>query len=162
MKTILLTRNQVATVDDEDYDTLICHRWCALKYVRRNKIGYYAKRGVRKDGRTHTLYMHREILGLMGKVDGDHKDGDTLNNQRKNLRSATRKQTLQNRRKSLNRSSQLKGVSYNKRVSKWSAQIKTNGKKKHLGFFVDEEAAGRAFDKAAQRLFGTFALTNSL
>jgi hypothetical protein len=49
-------------------------------------------------------------------------------------------------------SSNFKGVAWHKPTSKWTAQIRINGKKTHLGSFYAEEAAARAFDEAAARL----------
>jgi hypothetical protein len=45
--------------------------------------------------------------------------------------------------------SQFLGVSWDKRVRKWRAQMRVQGVQKHLGYFYDEEAAAQACDKAA-------------
>lgn len=47
-------------------------------------------------------------------------------------------------------SSQYKGVSWEKRAQKWRAQFKVNGKWKHLGYFLAEEAAHQAYLEATQ------------
>lgn len=47
-------------------------------------------------------------------------------------------------------SSKLKGVSWNKGRQKWVAQLTVNGKKKHLGYFLAEEAAHQAYLEATQ------------
>jgi len=44
----------------------------------------------------------------------------------------------------------------------WEAQIKIDGKTKHLGHFKREEDAARAYDEAARQLFGKFALFNEI
>jgi hypothetical protein len=46
-------------------------------------------------------------------------------------------------------SSRFRGVGWNKKSSKWRARLTVQGVKKSLGWFNDEEAAARAYDKAA-------------
>ena len=58
------------------------------------------------------------------------------------------------------KSSKYKGVSWNKGVKKWLAQIGFNDKVIHLGQFGDEIEAAKVYDKAAKELFGDFAHTN--
>jgi TPR repeat protein len=50
--------------------------------------------------------------------------------------------------------STYRGVSWNKRVNKWVANIRSDGKKRHLGSFEDEEEAAKAYDKAARAHHG--------
>jgi hypothetical protein len=45
--------------------------------------------------------------------------------------------------------SAFRGVSLLKQTGKWHAQINVAGKQLHLGFFSSEEAAARAYDRAA-------------
>lgn len=56
-------------------------------------------------------------------------------------------------------SSKFKGVCFDKKWGKWTAQI-TNGKKIHLGRFGTELEAAQAYDKAAKEHFGEFAVLN--
>jgi len=152
MKTIKLTQNQVALVSDEDYEHLNQWRWYAMK------VGdvFYAVRSKRESGKRKTIYMHKIICP--GK-EIDHKNGDTLNNTRENLRSCTHSQNLQNRRK-YGSSSQYKGVSWDKKAKKWAARIMINQKYIHLGYFTNEEKAAKAYDTAAREIFGDFARLN--
>lgn len=57
------------------------------------------------------------------------------------LRSKARRHSSQ--------TSRFRGVSLLKQTGKWHAQINFGGKQLHLGFFAVEEAAARAFDRAA-------------
>ena len=52
-----------------------------------------------------------------------------------------------------NNTSGVKGVSWNKACGKWSAQIKVDGKKKHLGTFSNLEDATKT-RRQAERLYG--------
>jgi hypothetical protein len=47
-------------------------------------------------------------------------------------------------------SSKYRGVSWNKRYSKWQVKIRYDGKQHNLGSFEDEEEAARAYDRAAK------------
>jgi hypothetical protein len=49
------------------------------------------------------------------------------------------------------RTSRHRGVSWFKRTKKWVAAIYVDGKKKHLGYFVDVDDAGRAYDAAIRK-----------
>eukprot|EP01047_Picozoa_sp_COSAG01_P023725 COSAG01_NODE_1444_length_10282_cov_17.103506_7_plen_450_part_00 len=57
-------------------------------------------------------------------------------------------------------SSHYRGVSWDKRQGKWTAQIKHNRRKQHLGSFAEEEAAARAYDAQARRVHGAAARVN--
>jgi len=163
VKTIPLTRGKFALVDDVDYEQLSRFNWYALKHTAIGRVTYYAARTLSVGGKRYCSYMHREILGVTDtKIQVDHRDGNTLRNQRDNLRAATRKQNQQNRLKSGNKCSSLsKGVSWHRETGKWRACIVTNYKQKHLGLFENEGAAADAYDRAARQQFGEFALTNS-
>jgi len=144
MKTIPLTRGKVALVDDEDYERLSKFKW----FARKSKHGWYASRHVS---------MHQELVTARVV---DHRDGDGLNNQRSNLRAATREQNARSRRKRSKLTSRFKGVSWAADRKKWRAQIMANGKSKMLGSFEREAEAAAAYDAAARIYFRDFALTN--
>jgi hypothetical protein len=90
----------------------------------------------------------------------DHHDGDGLNNQQNNLRAATQSQNNQNARKQVNKTSRFKGVSWYKKYQKWNARIQISRHLRHLGYFMFEGDAAQAYDNAARRIFGEFALLN--
>ena len=104
--------------------------------------------------------MHREIALAMIVDDVDHQDGDGLNNQRNNLRPATRQQNMRNGFKRAGCSSQFKGVCWAKREAKWVAKIRVNKRLLHLGYFIQEHLAAAAYSDAAKQFFGEFARTN--
>ena len=147
MKEIFLTQGQVALVDDIDYERLNCFKWCAQK----DKNTFYARRYLsKKNGKSYMIQMHHEILGIPPKgLITDHRDGNGLNDQRENLRFVTYKQNNQNR-KNQESSSKYPGVCWYKTTNKWIANIRINGKQKHLGFFADELEAFEAYRKAVE------------
>jgi hypothetical protein len=87
----------------------------------------------------------------------DHINGVPSDNRICNLRLATARQNACNQRKQDGTTSAYKGVTWYKRKGKWMAQIRINGKAKHLGYFHDEMAAHMAYCQAAHDTFGEFA-----
>lgn len=166
MKTIPLTQGKSALVDDEDFEWLSQWNWCVdERHRKRLPSTYYA---VRRHGNSRLpgskkLYMHKELVrrwGLPRSEQIDHRDGDGLNNQRSNLRPANRVDNYRNKIKSVGFTSRFKGVCWFKATNRWAACIKVMRKNHHLGYFLNEEDAAMAYDKAAQTYFGEFARFN--
>jgi hypothetical protein len=143
---IPLGRDRFALIDKADEPQVSQHKWI------------FASRGyafTRIDG--VVMMMHRFIMDASADAEVDHIDGDGLNNQRYNLRVCSRAENAKNRHTSTGRS-RFKGVWRDR--SSWRATIWSDGKRSHLGSFVSERKAARAYDKAARELHGEFACTN--
>lgn len=153
MRLIPLTQGKVAKVDDEDYDYLNQWKWYAHKCGKR----YYATRKERKD---ILLRMHRVLLNMPQAMQIDHIDGDSLNNQKLNLRVCTQAENLRNKENTRGGTSIFKGVSMAGRHKKWRSQIKLNSKTLHLGYFNSESEAAKIYDIAAKKYHGDFAKLN--
>jgi hypothetical protein len=158
---IELTKGQFAIVDAADYAMLSKITWQSR--WNPSTLSYYAQTTLYPGGRKgqHTVQMHRFLLGLEprdGKV-VDHRDGNTLDNRRSNLRVATVGQNGKNRELNSNSTSGLKGVSWTPKLGRWKAQIQSNGKGIFLGYFWDKLDAHAAYCEAATRLHGDFART---
>lgn len=149
---IRLTQGKFARVDPADYPALAVHKWSAARQGR----SIYA---VRSEA-ARQLRMHRVIMKAPGHLVCDHIDHDGLNNTRGNLRLCTRAQNARNQRRRTGGTSRYKGVAWHKRDRKWHARICHRGRCHHLGAFVSEPGAARAYDRAAARLHGTFAHGN--
>lgn len=149
MKTISLVGcDFVAKVDDADHGWLSQFRWYRL--VSGDLV--YAMRD--KPDRD---FMHRIIMRVGRGQMVDHADGDSLNNQRSNLRLCTPSQNNANRRGYSK--SGFKGV-YRSGRNRWQAMIGRNGRPWNLGSFTSPEGAARAYDAAAIKEFGEFARLN--
>lgn len=124
--------------------------------IRRNgKYSSYAVAWV--DGKC--VRMHRLIMGALPGQIVDHINGDGLDNRRENLRIVSRAQNNQNAR-CFTGASKFKGVAKHHYTHKWRAYISVGGRQVHLGFFTEELAAARAYNKAALEYFGDYAKLN--
>lgn len=83
----------------------------------------------------------------------DHINGDGYDNRLSNLREVTHKENQRNQKLLSNNKSGTCGVFWKKQDSVWGAQIKINGRQKHLGYFKDKSDAILA-RKAADREHG--------
>jgi hypothetical protein len=150
---IPLTQGQNAIVDASDYDWLSQWNWYAL-WAAHTK-SFYA---VRHDAPcSPTIRMHRLILNCGKDEEVDHRDHDTLNNRRCNLRKCTGTQNAINRRMRSNNTSGFKGVCWDKKSQKWRSYINANGVRRNLGLFTRKELAAAAYIGAAKELHKDFA-----
>ncbi len=147
MKLIPLTKGLFAKVDDEDFESLKVFNWCL------HSAGYAR--------RTGNILMHRIIMAAPKGIHIDHINGDKLDNRKVNLRFATRAENSLNKNKYCGEG-QYKGVHLFKRTGKYTAYIKYNKKKLHLGYFDTAEKAALAWNKRAIELYGDFAKLNEV
>lgn len=162
MKTINLTRDKKTAVSDKDYRYLLQWKWFAAEATSG---GFYAIAHDYKDGIRVTIYMHRLVAKRMklpmSKMT-DHRDGNSLNNQRRNLRPATHRQNVRNRRINRMSSTGFRGVTISVGRPNYRATIVVNRKHIHLGMFDDKIEAAKIYNKAAIKYFGKFARLNEV
>ena len=162
VKLITLTQGKQALVDDIDYKYLRQWKWCAHK--SRGKV--YVSRCESRASGSAIVRMHQVIAQRAGlNVDNfvvDHRDGNGLNNQRNNLRQATKAQNQYNRRRNKNNVSGFKGVCRTSDNRKWRAGIQVAGHNVHLGCFDKAVDAAKAYNAAALKYFGEFAYLNPI
>lgn len=133
-----------------DIPLLSKHRWCLNNYG-------YAMTTKKK------VLMHRMVLNAKKDQEVDHKNRQSLDNRRENIRFCTRGQNLQNNPLRMKDGVKIKGVWFDKnRINPYQAYIDVNKTRIHLGRFSNMKDAGLAYDAAAIEYFGEFACTNKL
>lgn len=152
---ILFANGQVGLIDTVDVGFVSD----LLVGIKKDRAG---REYIRVGRQPNDEPLHQLILGP--PPDGhliDHRNGNGLDNRRRNLRFANNSQNMANARKSsVPKSSRFKGVHWHKCAKKWCAAVVHHGRRKHLGLFAVEEDAARAYDKAALEHFGEFARLN--
>lgn len=162
MALVPISAGYAVLIDADDVERVAAHKWTA----QPSRDTVYAYRQPKIDGRKQKVYLHRFILGLPpGRYpEVDHLNGDGLDNRKLNLRAATSGQNSANQRvrnQIRPKTSRFKGVSWHTPREKWVASITCAGKRRHLGLFVSEIDAARAYDKAAKDMFGEYAKLNT-
>lgn len=109
-----------------------------------------------------SLKIHRVILDAPEGVNVDHMNNDPLDNRKSNLRLCSQMDNSKNQKLSIKNTSGYKGVSYDKRVKKYEAYVKSDYKRYQVGYFDDPREAAIARDKKALELHGEFAKTNAM
>lgn len=158
MRKVPLTRGKVAFVDDADYAKVMQFKWQA---VQNQQGRWYAKRSLPRAEGHKTQFMQRFILGLDfgDSRDVDHKDRNaTLDNRRANLR-ATLNQNQQNAGIPRHNTSGFKGIV--RFQNAWQVRIGVKGKRIFQGYFPTPRLAALAYDAAAVKYHGEFAVTNA-
>lgn len=142
--------------------------WCGMKNRcqpgARPANAHYNGRGIRvsSDWEKHFGAFKDWALanGYFEGLELDRIDGQQGYSP-ENCRWASRSAQMWNQgiRRTL-KTSRYKGVSWSLSRKKWQAQIQKHHKHLHLGFFSEEAEAARAYDRAANDLFGPYARPN--
>lgn len=148
-------KQNTVIVDFEDIGPILSDAWHV-------DTSGYARCGVRPRSTGRVKYFHREIMGCGPTKKIDHRNGDTLDDRKINLRECTHIQNMMNTQVSKNNKSGFKGVSFDKPRNKWCSAIWSGYKKIHIGRFSTPEEAAIAYNAKAKELFGEFARLNHI
>lgn len=150
MIVIGLSKGKAAIIDKIDSNNI---KW----YLGANGYAQHKSRGEKG------IYLHRWVMARKLKRDllpteyVDHKNGDTLDNRRCNLRLCTMSQNLANAKVRSNNTTGAKGVSLDKRNGHYTAHYYINSKKHHIGSYKTLKEAAAARRKKELELYGDFA-----
>lgn len=156
---IPLTKGQVAIVDPYYSECLGDMLWGA--HWDRHTRSFYARREDYSTGVRTRVWMHRAIAEARPGEFVDHINHNPLDNRRSNLRVCSNTENMRGRGLFCNNTSGYKGVSVEKSTNSWRAYINGNGKRIHIGTFPTALEAALAYDEAAIKYFGEYALTNA-
>lgn len=104
--------------------------------------------------------LHRVLVNAGPGQTCDHINRDKLDNRRDNLRLVTHQINVLNTGLRSTNLTGYRGVSYDKKNDKYSAEITVNYKYKRIGRFATAEEAAKAFDEVARLHRGEFARLN--
>lgn len=151
-----LDKGYSCIVDEVDLEWIRPRRW----RPKKDKYGYIyvASWRRRDDGKQVDELLHRLITNATSGQKVDHKNGNTLDNRRENLRVCSNAENIRNQKThSDKKTAKAKGVY--KVEGKYVAQIMRNYKKYYLGKFDTEAEAAARYKEAAENMHGDFART---
>jgi hypothetical protein len=151
MQRINLSQNKSVLLDDEDFARLSRLHWCYRG--ERNGGPGYAIAHVRDGKKYKTVYLHREVMGL---VPPGHEvvflNGDRLDCRRANLLVVTKLQARRHHLRARSDSqSGIKGIKFNRGANTWSVDIYRDGRSKRVGTFFTRKEAMDAYQERLRR-----------
>ena len=155
MQTIKLTQGYVTLIDDEDLKWLNHYEWCVSLGSERKTA--YAMNSLNK--LMHVIIMQHHNLWIPG-YGTDHIDRNGLNNQKYNLRVASKSENGANSTMKKNNTSGYRGVWFSKGM--WHVGITVNYRKIFLGSYVDKHHAARIYNYYSKLYFGDFGFKNDV
>ncbi len=154
MTEIALSKGYSAIIDEQDVARLSSHTWWANE-KRPGKV--YAFTTIRRK----TVEMHRFILEAASDIQVDHKNRNTLDNRRENLRLADRFEQAANRGSERSPISGYRGVCFEaKRSRPYRAQCEVRRVRYNGPFRKTAEEAARDYDAFLLAQIPDFAVLN--
>lgn len=146
-------------IDEEDYERVTSLKWWVQ--IAHGNVYFYHKFWNPEKTHKHNVSLQRFLLGLQphDKRQGDHINGNTLDNRRSNLRICTIAENTRNMKRHKSNQTGFKGIQLNKKSGKYIARICVNLKQIHLGYFSTPEEAHTAYCEASKKYHGEYGRT---
>lgn len=151
-------------IDLEDLERVINfpYTWFAKYSATVGKYYAAASEYIPEIQKARTVLLHQFIMGVEDstrEVNVDHKNHDTLDNRKENLRITNVTENCMNRRLSKANKSGYRNVSWSKDDGKWIVQLQINGRNTVLGKFSKSQLdeAGDFAKKMREKYYGEFA-----
>mgnify|MGYP003515106047 CR=1 FL=1 len=143
-------------IDLEDLEKVINFPY--TKYTKYNHTNdeYYVVASVYHPElqQSRPIFLHQFLMNANGK-DVDHKNNNTLDNRKFNMRVVEESNNSKNRKgRNKNNKSGYRNVSLIN--GKWVVQLQIDGKNKRLGKFDDVHEAGKFAEEMRQKYYGEF------
>lgn len=124
----------IVSIDREDFDRLDDYHVNVI-LTARGKVPYV--RIQHKKNSVERYYLHRWLINAPSTNQVDHRDRNTLNCRKGNLRLVTNAQNSQNTAAHCDSKSGIRGVSWSEQKQKWRGAVYVEGHQYHAGFFTD-------------------------
>lgn len=144
---LLLSCGETALVDEDIYPLLSIRKW-----ARVGRLGY-----PQATIDQQRIWLHHMVVGeRKSDLFIDHINGNPLDARRSNLRFCNRTQNSMNSKVYRNNKTGFRGVSFNKKLGKYTAYLKYDGKNHWLGFFDTALDASLVYQKKALEKYPGF------
>lgn len=143
--------------DKEDFPLISQYTWT------NDARGYMTTSYCDDNGKRCFIKMHRLVLGVTDpKISVDHIHHNHADNRKSELRIVSQQENIYNSQIRKDNKSGHTGVHYDAAHGKWRARIEVNGKRIHLGFFLNEADAISARKNAEEIYFGKYRYQGTL
>jgi hypothetical protein len=152
--TIYMANNLTTTISTSDLTKLLNLNVTWYGNLHKPTGNIYAKTNIRVDGKKKLILMSRFLLNVVGdrSVVVDHRNHNTLDNTRTNIRAVTHTVNMRNFKPSRTGEykSAVRGVCYKKKEGKWKASIGDT----YLGLYNTREEAEEVRKNAEKTIWG--------